>query len=100
MVPPLLERMERWMVANRPDYFARLQSSVTDAQLDALEARFSLTLPSAFRELYRWRNGQEDGCYKSLQMNRMFSSLESLADTKELLDGMVGADFDRSKWWR
>jgi cell wall assembly regulator SMI1 len=50
--------------------------------------------------LYRWRNGQADGNYKSLQMNRMFSPLESVANTKELLDGMIGSDFDRPEWWR
>jgi cell wall assembly regulator SMI1 len=92
VVQPLLERMERWLAANRPDYFEQLQPGVSDAQLDAFETQFSLTLPVALRALYRWRNGQAEGNYKSLQMNRMFSSLESAADSKELLDGMIGSD--------
>ena len=96
----LLERMERWLATNRPDYLARLQPGVIDAQLDAFEDRFSIKLPSAFRKLYRWRNGQAEGNYKSLQLNRMFSTLESVADTKELMDGMIGSDFDRPEWWR
>jgi cell wall assembly regulator SMI1 len=100
VVESLLERLERWLAANRPDYLAGLQPGVTDAQLDAFEARFALKLPAAFRALYRWRNGQADGNYKSLQMNRMFSPLEDVADTKELMDGMIGSDFDRPEWWR
>jgi cell wall assembly regulator SMI1 len=100
VVQPLLGRMERWLAANRPDYLARLQPGVSDAQLDAFEARFSLKLPAAFRELYRWRNGQADGNYESLEKNRKFSPLESVADTKELLDGMIGYDFDDPRYWR
>jgi cell wall assembly regulator SMI1 len=100
MAESLLERLERWLAANQPDYLAKLQSGVADAQLDAFESQFSLLLPAAFRALYRWRNGQEDGCYKSLYENRMFSPLESVADTKELLDGMIGHDFDSPEWWR
>ena len=100
MVQSLLDRMERWLSANRPDYLACLQPGVTDVQLDGFEARFALKLPTAFRELYHWRNGQGDGNYKSLQMNRMFSSLEDVADTKEMLDDMIGSDFDRPEWWR
>jgi len=100
MVDALIGRLDRWLAANRPDYYARLQPGVTDAQLDAFDARFALKLPAAFRALYRWRNGQADGNYKSFQMNRMFSPLESVADTKELFDGMIGHDFDRPEWWR
>jgi hypothetical protein len=51
------------------------------AQLDAFEARFGLERPHGFRELYRWRNGQEEGRCESLHMKRMFSSLESVADS-------------------
>jgi cell wall assembly regulator SMI1 len=100
VVQSLLTRIERWLATNRPDYFARLQPGITDARLDDFERQFTLKLPAAFRELYRWRNGQADGNYKSLQMNRIFSPLESVADTKELLDGMIGSDFDRPEWRR
>lgn len=100
MVQSLLERMERRLAANRPDYFARLQPGVTDAQLDAFEARYSFKLPPAFRSLYRWRNGQEERCFESLQLNRMFSPLEDVAEIKEMFDGMIGHDFDRPEWWR
>src|SRR5439155_17528053 len=48
MVPELIERLERWLVVKRPDYYARLQPGVTNAALDAFETHFSLRLPHAF----------------------------------------------------
>ena len=100
MVKSLLGRMERWLAANRPDYLAGLQPGASEAKLNRFEARFGLKLPTAFRELYRWRNGQVDGCYDSLQMNRMFTPLEDVADVKDMFDGMIGTDFERDGWWR
>jgi cell wall assembly regulator SMI1 len=96
----LIERMDAWLIANRADYHAVLQPGVSDAALDAFEAKFSLKLPEAFRALYRWRNGQPNSSFDSLQDNRMFSALEDIADTKEMLDDMIGADFEDPATWR
>ena len=100
MVPVLLGRIERWLIANRLDYLARLQPGVTDAQLDAFEAQFAVELPTAFRELYRWRNGQEGDCSEPFHMSYMFCPLSDVLDTKAMLDGMIGTDFEREGWWR
>ena len=97
---PLIERMDAWLAANRADYRAALQPGVGDDELDAFEARFSLKLPEAFRALYRWRNGQPNSSFDSLQDNRMFSALEDIADTKEMLDDMIGSDFEDPATWR
>lgn len=96
----MIERMDRWLAANRSGYYALLQPGATDAELDAFEATFSLMLPPAFRQLYRWRNGQDPMSFAPLQMNRTFSTLEEITSTKELLDSMIGYDFDDPKWWR
>lgn len=97
---PLIERMDAWLAANRANYRTALQPGVSDGELDAFEAKFSLKLPEAFRALYRWRNGQPNSSFDSLQDNRMFSSLEDIADTKEMLDGMIGFDFEDPATWR
>src|SRR5437879_6492766 len=94
MVEELIGRMDRWLAANRPDYYALLQPGATDAELDVFEARFSLKLPAAFRELYRWRSGQDPMSSAPLQGNRSFCTLEEVASTKDMLDGMIGYDFD------
>ncbi len=113
MMQSLIERVDRWLAANRPDYYARLRTGATDAELDAFEARFSLRLPGSFRAFYRWRDGQESGCTASFQNNRVFMSLEEAAEAKELLDGMIGGGLRRptlvaarlgpvpgQRWWR
>jgi cell wall assembly regulator SMI1 len=35
-----------------------------------------------------------------LGKNRTFSSLDEVSSIKELLDGMIGFDFEDPKWWR
>jgi cell wall assembly regulator SMI1 len=99
-IAPLIGRIDRWLAAHRSDYYVLLQSGVTDAQLDTFEVKFSLRLPNEFRQLYRWRNGQDPMSCEPLQLNRTFSTLEEIADTKDLLDGMIGSDFDDPRWWR
>ena len=100
MVGALLDRMERWLVANRPEYFEILQPGAKDDSIDRFEARFAVKLPTAFRQFYRWRNGQDPGSFDPLQGNRLFSSLEDIADTKDMLDGMIGSDFEDPRYWR
>jgi cell wall assembly regulator SMI1 len=97
---PAITRIDQWLAAHRPDYYAQLQPGVGDAALDAFESRFTLRLPAAFRELYRWRNGQRPDCSASLQGNRMFVPLDEAAETKEMLDGMIGYDFEDPRYWR
>lgn len=98
MASDLIPRLDRWLATNRADYYAKLRPGATPKALKAFDSRFAVKLPSEFRELYQWRNGQADNA--SLQYNLMFSSLEEIADTKEMLDGMIGSDFEDPKWWR
>lgn len=100
MVESLIGRMDRWLAMNRPAYHALLRPGATDAELDALEARFSLELPAAFRRLYRWRDGQDPMSSRPIQHNRTFMTLADVAATKDLLDSMIGADFEDPRYWR
>ncbi len=95
-----IECVDRWLAVHRPAYYAALQPPVTNAALDAFEQRFSLQLPASFRDLYHWRNGQKPGNTESLYNNRMFMSLEDLSETKDMLDGMIGYDFEDPRYWR
>lgn len=100
MVKALIVRLDCWLTANRPEYYAMLQSGATEAELDAVETQFSLVLPGAFRQLYRWRSGQDPMSAAALQMNRSFCTLEEVVSTKGILDGMIGDDFDDPQYWR
>ena len=99
-VDALIARMDCWLACRRPDYYALLRPGVTDVQLDSFEAKFAMRLPDAFRQLYRWRNGQDPMSFVPLQMNRTFSTLEDITTTKELLDDLIGSDFDDPTYWR
>jgi cell wall assembly regulator SMI1 len=96
----LIRRADMWLKANRPDYYAILRPGVDDAALDAYEARFGLVLPTEFRQLYRWRDGQDLEPSVALVHNHMFVSLSHSASGKEMLNGMIGTDFDDPAWWR
>jgi cell wall assembly regulator SMI1 len=100
MVSASIARIDGWLAVNRPDYYGRLRPGATEGALDAFESRFSLRLPESFRSLYHWRDGQQPACSASLQSNRMFSSLDEIAETKGMLDGMIGTDFEDPRWWR
>jgi cell wall assembly regulator SMI1 len=100
MEDALIRRLDRWLAANRPEYYAHLRPGATDPQLDEFEARFSLALPDAFRRLYRWRDGHDQFRSASLVYNLMFSPLEGIVGVKELMDAMIGADFEDPRWWR
>lgn len=95
-----IARLDRWLSTHRPDYYARLRPGATDADLDEFEQHFGLKLPDSFRACYRWRDGQEDGYFASIQNNFMFMPLSSVRSSKELLDSMIGHDFESPDWWR
>jgi cell wall assembly regulator SMI1 len=100
MVEDLIARMDRWLAANRADYYAELRPGVTDQALDAFAARFGVPPPEAFRLACKWRNGQRVMLFESFQNNCMFSALEDIVTAKAILDGMIGYDFTDPKWWR
>lgn len=91
--------LDAWLGEHRPDYYVGLNPGVDDATLDAFEIQFGVVLPEGFRRLYRWRNGHGEYIAPSLILNLMFPPLESIADTKEFLDEMIGYDFPESGFW-
>jgi cell wall assembly regulator SMI1 len=97
---PVLTRIDHWLAVHRPDYYAQLQPGVNGAALDAFESRFPLRLPAAFREMYEWRNGQPPDCTERLLGNWTFEPLGEVSDRKEMLDGMIGYDFEDPRYWR
>lgn len=105
-MPALIERADRWLRANRPGFYAGLKPGVSDAELDAYEARFGLKLPAELRLLWKWKNGSpddpltKDGSSDALLYNHRFISLAESAETKAELDGMIGADFESPEWWK
>src|SRR5947208_15922985 len=95
----LIGQLDAHLARCRPDYYKRLQPGVDEVALDAFQAQLTSELPSEFRHLYKWRNGQNPACTANLTDNWMFTPLEDVISTKEMLDGMIGTDFEEPNWW-
>lgn len=96
----LISKLDQWLKINRPVYYASLKPGVSETDLAAFESKFSLKLPMAFRGLYQWRDGQDPASFESLQSNRMWMTLADIAEVKDLMDGMIGYDFEDPRYWR
>lgn len=59
-IGPVLARLDAWYAANLPPDKYTFNPPVTDAQLDAFERLIGLKVPRAYRQLYRWHNGEND----------------------------------------
>ncbi|WP_281849244.1 SMI1/KNR4 family protein [Dyella sp. GSA-30] len=96
----LISRLDQCLVTLRPDYHAGLRPGVSEADLAAFESQFSLKLPMMFRQLYQWRDGQDLQSFEALQFNRMWMTLADIAEVKDMMDGMIGYDFEDPRYWR
>ena len=59
-IAPVLARLDAWYAAHLPPDRYALNPPATDAQLDAFERLIDLKLPRAYRQLYRWHDGEND----------------------------------------
>jgi cell wall assembly regulator SMI1 len=94
----LVTRLDAWLSRYRPSYHAQLLPGLTAEELTAFEAQLGVTLPDGFRVFYQWRNGQADDYFKSFRGNQSWMSAADIAGTKELMDSMIGSDFEPG-WW-
>lgn len=92
----LIRRLDARLAELRPEYYAQLLPGLTDAEWGEFESRLGVPMPAAFRALYQWRNGQRDDA--NFLGNRMWMCAEDVIGTKELMDSMIGSDFEPG-WW-
>ena len=64
IVQELIEQLDRWLRSNRPNYYSYLLPGLTDDELRAFETTLGVELPTDFKLLYAWKNGQvgQDEC--------------------------------------
>lgn len=60
-IAPVLARLDRWyaahLLAGQPYHF---NPPASDARIDAVEQLVGFSLPSSYRQLYRWHDGEDD----------------------------------------
>lgn len=59
-IAPVLERLNAWYAAHLPPDRYRFNPPATEGKLDAFERLVGIKLPSSYRQLYRWHDGEED----------------------------------------
>lgn len=59
-IAPVLARLDAWFAAHLPLDQYKFNPPATDAELDAFERLVGLKLPQAYRQLYRWHDGEND----------------------------------------
>ena len=98
--PPMSELVaaRSWLSRNRPDYYVQLLPGLTDAEWVSFASRLGMTMPDGFRVLYQWRNGHRDEPAACFHGNRNWMSSEDIIRVKEMMDGMIGFDFEPG-WW-
>ena len=105
--PPdvLLARFEGMLAQQAPQVLASLQPGLSDAQIDALEAKHQFKLTPDLRALYRWRNGSARDAKLAVFAEHRFAPLEEAiakrdalrqqrqsapADQRKLDDALIG----------
>jgi cell wall assembly regulator SMI1 len=59
-IAPVLARLDAWYAAHLPPDRYRFNPPASDAELDAFERLVGIGLPRAYRQLYRWHDGEND----------------------------------------
>lgn len=59
-IAPVLARLDAWYAAHLSPARYSFNPPAADAQLDAFERQVGLELPRAYRQLYRWHDGEDD----------------------------------------
>jgi cell wall assembly regulator SMI1 len=96
----LIERLDRWLAENRPDYYSGLQPGISEEEVVALEAKLGVALPTGLRNLLKWHNGQAPKNYDSIYHNYSLIDAEEIAGIRESNNELLAAgDFDQPNWW-
>jgi cell wall assembly regulator SMI1 len=95
----LLRKLDDLIKKTRPDYYGKLNTPLSESEINGLETKFNLSLPQDLKELYLWKNGQNSACYESFINNSEFMELEDSLETAVELTSMIGSDFETNNWW-
>ncbi len=90
-----LARLDAWYATHlAPDRYV-FNPPATDAQLDAFERLVGLRLPEAYRQLYRWHDGEEDDRWGHIYGLPLLSLHEAGSQWKAWNEVLAGFDGNR-----
>jgi len=95
-VPDALDRLDGWLSAQRPDFYAALRPGLSAEALSDLSDTFGMPISAPLRSLWRWRDGQAGLGAGTFFFNRTLMSAGESAAASRMLREM----FARSPtWW-
>ena len=59
-IAPVLARLDAWYAAHLPPDRYVFNPPATEAELDAFDRVVGFSMPRAYRQLYRWHDGEND----------------------------------------
>jgi len=95
----LINKLDNQLSVLRPDYYKTLNGPLNNSEIELLEEKYKIQIPSNLKKLYKWKNGQNQNCYEAFVNNAMFMSLEDVLEAAEEFTSMIGSDFEIENWW-
>ncbi|BAY29595.1 putative glucan synthesis regulatory protein [Nostoc carneum NIES-2107] len=91
----ILHRIENWLKKNFSELLDTLNPGATAEEIQALETQIQNELPSSFKELYKWHNGQRSGTYPGLFYGLEFLSLVEVSANWQVWAELVDDDINK-----
>ncbi|MFD4406284.1 SMI1/KNR4 family protein [Nocardia sp. NPDC058499] len=95
---PLVTRLDRWLAANRPGYYAALRPGAADTDIDEITTRVGSEIPPLLRELLTWRNGQDRDYRGTLLALWEPLSADEIAGALDMFADLVADDDFAGQW--
>ena len=94
-----LQQLDHLLASLRPEYHTTLNKPLSSSEIDNLEKKYKVKLPSDLRAIYNWKNGQNSDSYEAFVNNSMFLPLNSALEIAAENTSMIGVDFEIENWW-
>ena len=99
MMKQTIQKLDTLLSSFRAEFHTDLREPLNDKQIDILEEKYAVKLPPDLRELYQWKDGQDDSSYEAFVNNSTFIPLEEALEIAAEMTSMIGHDFEVENWW-
>ncbi|MBF6347677.1 MULTISPECIES: SMI1/KNR4 family protein [Nocardia] len=93
-----MTRLDRWLAANRPEYYAALRPGAADTDIHEITTRVGSEIPPLLRELLTWRNGQDRDYRGTLLALWDPLSADEIAAALDMFADLVANDDFADQW--
>ncbi|MBD2358522.1 SMI1/KNR4 family protein [Tolypothrix sp. FACHB-123] len=91
----ILNRIDNWLNNNFSEVLDTLNPGATEEEIQELENKIQIELPSSFKDLYKWHNGQKSGTYPGLFYGLEFLSLLEVFANWQVWAELVDEDINK-----